>query len=268
MPQYFENNGSRGVYQDVWYACTFGPLIPWINTEPDLGEWDSAKDKWELYDLTKEFSQANNLASSNPEKLTEMKQLFFEQAKGTQVFPIGAGIWLRIHPEDALSTPYTEWTFDSTTTHMPEFTVPGLGKKSNTVTIAPEIDENASCVLYALGGANRGLTCYLDAGYLVYEYNLMIIERFTMKSKTKLNAGKHTVVIDTTLPRPGASDEIIMTTDGSEVARMTTKRTAPLVFTASETFDVESTSGHLSHGRTMIADHSSFRGKSVTSKSS
>lgn len=236
--QYFENNGSRGVYQDGWYACTFGPLIPWINAQPGLDKWDSAKDKWELYDLTKDFSQANNLATSNPEKLAEMKELFLEQAQENQVFPIGAGIWLRIHPEDALSTPYTEWIFDTTTTRMPEFTAPGLGKLSNTVTIELEVDENASGVLYALGGASGGLTCYLDEGYLVYEYNLMIIERYTMKSRTKLDAGKHTVVIDTTLPRPGASAEIIMKTDGSEVARITTKRTVPLAFTASETFDV------------------------------
>ncbi|NER46931.1 MAG: arylsulfatase [Symploca sp. SIO1A3] len=27
--QYFENSGSRGIYEDGWYACTFGPQIPW-----------------------------------------------------------------------------------------------------------------------------------------------------------------------------------------------------------------------------------------------
>ena len=27
--QYFDNNGSRGIYHDGWYACTFGPLVPW-----------------------------------------------------------------------------------------------------------------------------------------------------------------------------------------------------------------------------------------------
>ena len=51
--QYFDNNGSRGIYQDGWYACTFGPLIPWVPSAPGLAEWDSAKDVWELYDLTK-----------------------------------------------------------------------------------------------------------------------------------------------------------------------------------------------------------------------
>jgi len=50
---------------------------------------------------------------------------------------------------------------------MPEFTAPGLGKKSNTVTIELEVGENTSGVLYALGGASGGLCCYMDGGYLV-----------------------------------------------------------------------------------------------------
>ena len=47
--QYFDNNGSRAIYQDGWVAATFGPLVPWLPGAPGLAEWDSAKDKWELY---------------------------------------------------------------------------------------------------------------------------------------------------------------------------------------------------------------------------
>ena len=125
--QYFDNNGSRGIYHDGWYACTFGPLIPWVNAQPGLAHWDSSKDEWELYDLTKDFSQMHDLARERPEKLAEMKKLFLAQAKENNVFPIGAGIWLRIHPEDRIKTPYTSWTFDDTTTRMPEFTAPAVG---------------------------------------------------------------------------------------------------------------------------------------------
>ena len=151
--QYFDNNGSRGIYHDGWYACTFGPLVPWLNAQPGLDKWDSAKDVWELYDLTSDFSQAHNLAARHPKKLEEMKKLFLRQAEENKAFPIGAGIWLRIHPEDVITSPYTKWTFDDTTVRMPEFTAPGLGKKSNTVTIDLETGADASGVLYALGGA-------------------------------------------------------------------------------------------------------------------
>ena len=238
--QYFDNNGSRGIYQDGWYACTFGPLIPWVNAQPGLVEWDSAKDVWELYKLKEDFSQANDLAAKHPEKLEEMKKLFLEQAKANKVFPIGAGIWLRLHPEDVISSPYKSWVFDETSTRMPEFVAPGLGKKSNKVTIELECGKNASGVLYALGGSGGGLTCYMDDGFLVFEYNLMIVQRYITKSRERISPGKHTIGVDTTLkpPRPGSPADIVLSVDGTEVARTTTKMTVPAAFTASESFDV------------------------------
>jgi arylsulfatase len=123
---------------------------------------------------------------------------------------------------------------------MPEFIAPGLGKKNNTVTIDLEVGENASGVLYALGGASGGLTCYMDQGHLCFEYNMMIIERYRAKSAEKIGPGKHTIVVDTTLkaPRPGSPADIVLSVDGSEVARTVAKITVPGAFTASETFDV------------------------------
>jgi len=238
--QYFDNNGSDGIYHDGWYACTFGPLIPWLNAQKGLADWDSSKDTWELYDLTKDFSQMHDLAKEQPAKLAEMKQLFLAQAEANKVFPIGAGIWLRIHPEDRIKTPYTSWTFDDTTTRMPEFTAPAIGNTSNTVTIEAEFGEAASGVLYALGGSGGGLTCYMDKGQLVYEYNLMIIDRSIAKSAGKIAPGKHTIVVDTTLkaPKPGAPADIVLSVDGKEVARAAVKMTVPAAFTASESFDV------------------------------
>ena len=238
--QYFDNNGSRGIYYDGWYACTFGPLIPWVNAQPGLADWDSSKDVWELYDLNTDFTQMHDLAKERPDKLAEMKKLFLAQAKENKVFPIGAGIWLRIHPEDRIKTPYTSWTFDDTTTRMPEFTAPAVGNTSNTVTIDLECGADASGVLYALGGAGGGLTCYMDKGQLVFEYNLMIIDRSIAKSAEKIAPGKHTIVVDTTLkaPKPGAPADIVLSVDGKEVARTAVKMTVPAAFTASETFDV------------------------------
>ncbi len=121
---------------------------------------------------------------------------------------------------------------------MPEFTAPGLGRESNHVTIDAELGENASGVLYALGGASGGLTLYMDKGELVYEYNMMIIERYIARSNTKLAAGKHRIEVDTTIARPGAPAEVVLTVDGQEVARAMVKRTVPAAFTASESFDV------------------------------
>lgn len=78
-------------------------------------------------------------------------------------------------------------------------------------------------------GSGGGLTCYMDEGYPVFEYNFMIVQRFIAKSEKKLSAGKHTIVVDTTLtaPRPGSPADIVLTVDGQEVARTTAAMTVP-----------------------------------------
>ena len=237
--QYFDNNGSRGIYADGWFASTFGPLTPWLTVSPGLDKWDSSKDAWELYHISEDFAQMNNLAAQEPERLEKMKQLFLTQAKENLVFPIGAGIWLRLHPEDRIKTPYRSWTFDSSTTRMPEFTAPGLGRQSTLVTIQTDLKENATGVLYALGGGSGGLTLFIDQGQLNYEYNMMLIERYKAQTP-KLSAGKHTIEVETILksPKPLSPADVVIRVDGKEMARTTVARTVPAAFTASETFDV------------------------------
>ena len=239
--QYFENSGSRGIYKDGWFAGAFGPFVPWdsAGSAKKMSSWDADKDRWELYNLGEDFSQAHDLASQNPKKLEELKKEFDEEARINQVWPIGAGTWLRIHPEDRLVTPYTSWTFNDQTRRMPEFTAPGLGRESNSVVIDAEIGNNASGVLYALGGAGGGLVLYMDQGKLVYEYNMMIIENY--KAQTEMiPEGKHQIVIDTDFDskKPMSQATVLITVDGKEAAKTRVGRTVPAAFTASESFDV------------------------------
>ena len=94
-------------------------------------------------------------------------------------------------------------------------------------------------MLYALGGASGGLTLYMDEGELVYEYNMMIIERYIGALEGQARAGQ--------APDRGRHDDREARRAGrgrarrstaQEVARTTVKRTVPAAFTASETFDV------------------------------
>ena len=235
--QFFDNNGSSGFYQDGWFAGTFGPLIPWLNAQKGLADWDSAKDKWQLYKLDSDFSQSTDVSAEHPEKLKELKERFLAVAEDNKAFPIGAGIWLRLHPKDLHKTSYSSWKFNANTRRMPEFTAPGLGKQSNKVTIDLEIKEDSSGVLYALGGASGGLTLYMDKGRLIYLYNMMIIEHYTIESDP-LAAGKHSIEVVTSIPKPGAAGTVTLSVDGKQVGKTDLKKTVPLAFTASETFDV------------------------------
>ena len=104
----------------------------------------------------------------------------------------------------------------------------------------PSSAANASGVLYALGGSGGGLALYMDKGHLVYEYNMMIIDRYVARSAKRIPAGKHRIVVTTTLAsaQPLSPADVVLKVDGQEVARTTVKRTVPAAFSASETFDV------------------------------
>ncbi len=238
--QFFDNNGSRAIFKDGWMACAFGPFIPWntVASVPRLAKWDSATDEWELYNLNEDFSQADDLASRMPEKLAEMKREFLTIAEDNKDFPIGAGNWLRLHPEDRIKTAYTSWTFDRNTRRMPEFTAPGLGRESNKVEIDVDVPANASGVLYALGGAGGGVTLYMDQGHLVYLYNMMIIEQYAARSASPIAPGKHKIEVITSIAAPGKEGSATLLVDGKEVGRAELQRTVPAAFSASETFDV------------------------------
>jgi hypothetical protein len=72
--------GSRGIYHDGWMASAFGPRAPWVPGLPEgILEWTPDKDKWELYDQTKDWSQADDLADKMPAKLADLKERFLVQ---------------------------------------------------------------------------------------------------------------------------------------------------------------------------------------------
>ena len=101
-----------------------------------------------------------------------------------------------------------------------------------------ETEEGASGVIYALGGIGGGLTLYMDKGELVYEYNMMMIERYIGRSAAPIGAGRHRIVVDTSIGKPGGPADVAITIDDREAMRVAVKRTVAGAFSASETLDV------------------------------
>ena len=101
--------------------------------------------------------------------------------------------------EQRIAPPYTEWTFTGDTVRMPEVSGPRLGNTPNLVTIDADLPDGASGVLYALGANSGGLTCFLDDGFLFFEYNLFIIQRTKIRSSERVPAGKAKIEVETTL---------------------------------------------------------------------
>ena len=240
--QYFEIMGSRSLYHDGWMASTIGPRLPWVPGAPaGIAEWTPDNDVWELYNLDEDWSQANDLAAKMPEKVAQMKEMFAIEAARNNVFPIGGALWTLVyHPEQRISPPYTEWDFSGDIIRMPEFCAPALGNKPNQVTIDAEIPADASGVLYALGGAGGGLTCYMDDGFLCYEYNLFLVYRTKIRSAEKVPAGKVQIEIETkyAVRRPGGPLGITLKVGGKTVASGQVPISAPLLFSANDCMDI------------------------------
>ena len=93
--------GSRSIYHDGWMASAVGPRIPWIpGLPPGIKEWTPDKDKWELYNLNDDWSQADDLADKMPAKLKEMQDLFLTEFTKNKGLPVGGGLWVPVlHPE-------------------------------------------------------------------------------------------------------------------------------------------------------------------------
>jgi hypothetical protein len=94
-----------------------------------------------------------------------------------------------------------------------------MGSEISTDFATASISNPASGVIYALGGISGGLTFYMDKGQLVYEYNMMMIERYIDRSAETLAPGKHKIVVDTTIAKPAGPAVVAISVDGKEAFR-------------------------------------------------
>lgn len=242
--QFFDIMASRGIYHEGWFASAMGPREPWVGGIPKgARDWSPEKDVWELYNLEEDWSQARDLAAQMPERLARMKELFLIESTRNGNLPIGGGLWSTalFHPEDAPSTPLTDWIFEGAMAGMPESAAPKLGKVGSLVRMEVVVPTNANGVLYALAGFSGGITCYVKDGFLCYEFNLFEITRTKLKSKDKLPTGKVTIEVESKLVgRIGGPMDILLSVNGTPVATGQVPAAMSLHFTSNATLDIGS----------------------------
>ena len=239
--QYFEILGNRGVYHDGWFAGTVAPKLPWIAGLQGLPGWNPDNDVWELYDLREDFSQAHDLARVMPEKLAAMKEIFIMEATKNKVFPIGGGLYIAAYsPQEMVGSTLTEWNFSEGQKRIAEVLAPRFVNRSTLATINAKLPERASGVLFAVGGISAGFTVYMDEGVLRAEYNAMTMNRYKVSSDGPIPAGDVRIEVETRFEpnQRGGPATITFRVNGNQVGQGRVEKTVPLIFTASETFDV------------------------------
>jgi arylsulfatase len=247
--QYFELGGNRGIYHDGWMANTAPPSPVWLlatGKMPDL----ATGYQWELYNITEDFSQNNDLAAKNSDKLKELQALFLTEAAKYNVLPLDNRAFARLQtPRPSAVAGKTVLTYTGDNAGIPVGNAPDILDKDYTIAAEVTIPEGgAEGMIATFGGRFGGYGLYLLKGKPVFVYNLLDLKRYRWEGGLladdlfgrALDPGKHTLVFDFKYdgPGPGKGGTGVFTVDGKELARHTIPHSIPLMMVIDETLDI------------------------------
>jgi arylsulfatase A-like enzyme len=239
--QYFEMFGNRAIYHEGWTACA-RHSVPWeLTHEPPPFE----EDRWELYHVDEDFSQANDLAAEHPEKLKELQDLFLKEAVKYNVLPLDDRRVERFNPLLAgrpdLMSGRTTLTVYEGMTGMMENAFINVKARSHTITAEVDIPQGGGeGVIICQGGRFAGWSLYMKDGKVSYVHNWLDVERYTVTSQQPVPAGKATIrfefAYDGGKLGSGADGSIFV--NGQKVAEGRIEKTVPVIISADETAGV------------------------------
>jgi arylsulfatase A-like enzyme len=245
--QYFEMLGNRAIYNDGWVAATTPVTLPWeLSTAPPPDVITGYN--WELYNVAEDPTESDDLATKMPDKLKEMQDLFYAEARKYDVLPLDNSTLARFTtPRPSLTAGQTVFTYSGELTGVPASAAPDILDKSYTITAEVEIPKGgAEGMIVTQGGRFGGYGLFLSKGVagirrgkVVFLYNLLDLKR-TIWAGPELKAGKHTIIFDFKYDGPGLGKggTGVLSVDGQEVARNSMEHTTPIMFPEDEDFDV------------------------------
>ncbi len=197
--QYFETVGNRAIYKDGWWAACKLDRIPWDLSPPTMarfapGTYDPEKDTWELYYLPEDFTQANDLAAEHPEKLAELKQLFWEEAEKHNVLPLLAAFSFFFGILPPMPT-ITTYTFYGDVQNIASGMIPRVYGHSYAIDAELSVPEHgAEGVIVAEADEMGGFSLWVDQnGLLHHSYSMMGVEQYQQVSTEPIPTGDVTV---------------------------------------------------------------------------
>ncbi len=178
-PQYFEMFGHRGLWHDGWKAVSFHPSgTPFEN------------DKWELFHLDRDFSEVDDLAEKEPERLKTMTETWWREAEKHNVLPLDDRFGPRFAENAArFHGARTHFTFHHGMGHVPTDVAPDVRSRNYMIEAHVEVGNDSEGVLIAHGDATTGYSLYIKDGLLMHDLNI---------------GGKHHVVTSDRKVLPGA----------------------------------------------------------------
>ena len=237
--QYFEMFGNRAVYNDGWVAAARHGRLPWESA----GSYDFDKDKWELYNVADDFSEANDMAAKEPQRLRDLQDLFWVQAAKYNVLPLDDRFIERADPSlrPSLIEGRTDFTYYPGAIRIPESSSANVKNRSHTITAYIDVPQTAADgVLVAAGGLVAGYTLYVRDGKPVYEYNWFSQNRYKVTSSEKLSPGPATIRVEFKYDGGGVGKGGMATMfiNDKKVGEGRIEKTVLGRYSADETFDI------------------------------
>ncbi|MFP6641563.1 MAG: arylsulfatase, partial [Myxococcota bacterium] len=182
-PQIFELFGHRAVVHEGWKA------VAWHRPGTDFEQ-----DAWELYRLDQDFSEFEDLAGQESERLAAMKELWWTEARRNRVLPLDDRAfnerWVLSGGDETGRTQFEFWPGMG---HWPTDAAPDIRNRSYTIEAEVELDEDSEGVLIAHGDRCSGWSFYLKSGHLIHDYNFVGTHR-VMRSLEPVGPGRHRLV--------------------------------------------------------------------------
>jgi arylsulfatase A-like enzyme len=252
--QYFEMMGDHAIYHEGWMASTRVVRPPWhlagaVNPDPLNNV------TWELFDLSKDWTQSEDVSAQHPDKVKEMKELFLKEAEKYQVLPLDASVATRLaQPRPSLAAGRTEFVYTEPMIGLPGGGAPSVLNASYTFTAEVTVPEGgAEGMIVTQGGRFGGYGFYLLKGKPVFLWNLMDYKRVKWEGPDALTPGKHTLVFDFKYDGLGAATLAfnnvsglgrggtgVLKVDGKEVATKKMDHSVPIFLPIDESFDIGS----------------------------
>jgi arylsulfatase A-like enzyme/uncharacterized membrane protein len=244
--QYFEMLGSKAIYKDGWWACSKLDKIPW-DFKPETmarfapGKYDPENDVWELYYLPDDFSQAKNLAAENPDKVKELKELFYQEAERNRALPLLAAfsVWLGDLPP--LPT-ITRYTYAGDVQNIQTTMIPRIYGRSYAIEADITVPEGgAEGVLVAFADFIGGFALWVDdKGLLNHTYQFLGVETYKQTSTKPIPTGEVTVkmLFEIDEPKPGSGGKVTLWANDEQIGEGTMPHSISLIFTTYAGMDI------------------------------
>jgi hypothetical protein len=204
--QYYEMFGQRGLWHEGWKVVTeHGPMV-------GLGNFDD--DTWQLFHTDEDRAESHDLAEQHPEKVKELVDLWFEEARANNVLPLNDLAVATKDLETFLAMefkvpvpPSGQYTYYPGTTAVPERNAANVHGVSYKALAEVEFTGDTEGVIFASGSRFGGHALFVKDGKLVYAYNFLGVPPEVRITAPAPRSGPHVVGVEFTKERLGEHHE-------------------------------------------------------------